>query len=158
MNKLTGIKIKDYSYTDVTRERDPEDRWSGEDTDTSHDIQGFTVTKGKEYFDLEVPFKIKPNTPYYLLYCIYGTGDSFSRNEGQIEFVGLYESKKLAEKNAKAIEAQNKEYKTNYSMKDGYSVTLTANSGEKFKFHAPWNGYFECLNDIEVEPVYLLDK
>jgi len=43
----------------------------------------------------------------------------------------------------------------NHNMKDSYTVTLEATTGKSFKFHCPWNGYFEHLDEAEITTLYL---
>lgn len=151
---MTKIEIIDESYTMVTRHGDPNDEWDGDDTETSHHITGFRVLKNG-YSDLEVDFKLTPGKPYYLLYAIYSTGDSFHHEEGKIEYIGLYKSLKDAEVNQKLIEKHYKE--TNESnprnFDSMFSVELISPSGVKYKQHVPWNGYFESLTSVEVIPI-----
>lgn len=94
-----------------------------------------------------------------MLFCVFGTGDSFSRHDGQIEFVGLYESEDIAKRNKKAIEKNSDEYRKDHSMRsDLYSVELEAAGGKKYKISAPWNGYFESLDEVNILPIYLMES
>ena len=121
---MTNLRINDNSYTEVTRPRDPNDRWSGEKTYTSHDIESFRVVDDNDYDDVSVAFDIEEGRDYYLLYTIYSTGDSFSRHDGAIKFIDLYETKEMAEENRQRIvkhyEDKNDEnYSVELQLEDG---------------------------------------
>ena len=87
---VSKIKVIDQFYTETTRDADPEDEWSAEDTSTSHYIEGIEISE--KYFDLVVPFEVLPDKIYYLVVGNYSRGDSFHQEEGCIEFIDLYES------------------------------------------------------------------
>lgn len=124
--------------------------------DTQHDIQGFRVVEEGKYHDLVVAFNPNKDRGYFLLYVLYGSGDSFGHSSGNICIVGLYEDEAIAEENAKRIVEQNERYKNSRDElgDDAYSVRLKDESGTEFKFHAPWNGYFEHLEDVVVHRVF----
>lgn len=155
----TAIRIVDITQTVITRPRDPDDKWDGDDTYTSHHIQGFLPVKGeKEFRDLDIPFKVSKDKTYYLLYVIYSTGDSFHHEEGCIEFIDLYQTKDKAEIAAKAIEKhyeKNKEYNIG---KDRYSLPLTRDDLSKIVVCPPWIGYFDRLTSVNVESVTLMNE
>ena len=99
--KVTYITVVDDSYTEVTDEADPNDEWSADSTDTSHYIWGIKIHP--KYGNIECSFDVVPNKTYYLLYYLYGSGSSFGTDSGQIEFVCLYQDKKLADKSCQAL-------------------------------------------------------
>ena len=144
----TQIQVIDRVYTYVTREGDPEDRWDRDSTGESHDIQGIRVVDENDYFDLTVDFEVVDDRDYYLLYGIYSTGDSFGHDEGRIQFVDLYESREVAEENAKRLRKHN-----DGDSDDGYTATLVTEEGKDHEFYVPWKRYFERLSYLEVEPV-----
>jgi hypothetical protein len=68
---------------------------------TSWDFENlFTVNKrGALYPDLELTYEPQKGTPYYLVYVIYSTGDSFSHASSEsMEIIDLYKSKEEAAK------------------------------------------------------------
>ena len=142
---LKQIKINNNSFTHVTHERNPEDEWSADSTDTDHAISSFSVSNGNGYFDLVVDTCIVPKRKYILLYATYSTGDSFSHHGGQIDYIGLYD-----EDQADIVHA------TKCKLRDatGYSVTITAENGEPYSYGIPWHGYFERLEAIESIEIY----
>ncbi len=146
---MINIKINDMSHCEVTRERDPNDRWSGEDTYTSHNIESFNVIDDDDYCDISVGVDIENGKDYYLLYAIYSTGDSFSRYEGEITLIDLYQNREFAEANRKVLT----DHLKIESGKKEYIATLLLEDGRAYPFHVPWKGYFEHLNEICVERI-----
>lgn len=143
---MAHYKVLYDSWTDVTREA-VEDEWDRDDTATSHSIEGFEVVGKDDYFDDSVSFEPAYKHPYYLLYVLYGTGDSFSHDEGQIMFVGLFEKEENAKRNEKSIHDHGEEISMSLLAEDGDNLV-------KYQIDAPWVGYFECLEDVRVEVVY----
>lgn len=143
----TNIKIIDDEYTQITREADRNDEWGADDTATSHHIRGFKVTEAKQYWDLIVGYDVKPEVAYYLVYVLYSTGDSFSHHTGRITFIDMYQTIEEAEKAVKVIEK-------GVNDDDKYSINYIDNSGNDAKMYCPWIGYFESLEDVNIEIVY----
>lgn len=56
-----------------------------------------------EFFHLTVPYEPEFGREYYLLYVEYSTGDSFGRDDGRLEFIGLYDDVEIAKENARRI-------------------------------------------------------
>lgn len=168
---MSYVKVIDVVHVSVTREGDPNERWDGDDTYESHHIKGIKVVDEGSYYDFVAAFDVDPSKTYYLLYTIYSTGNSFSHEEGKIQFVDLFETLEKAQKNLKRIEEHNKTYKKlndrwarpskeeqrelNKLKKtfDEWSVRLVTESGREYDFHVPWHGYFERLTTVEIEPV-----
>ena len=151
---FTYIQILDKTYTETTRVGVSDDKWDRDDTRTDHNIIGFKIVDENNYFDFEVKFNIDTNKEYYLLYVIYGTGDSFGRDDGQIEFVGFYENVNIAEENLKRIEEHYKKVK--YDRKyDNYDLILLNEENKEYKIRPPWLGYFENMDEIYIEGLRL---
>ena len=131
---------------------DPEDSWSRDSTSQHHEILGIEEVPEGGYSDLVAD----DEGPYYLLYVIYNTGDSFGRDDGQIEFVFLHTNQCMGYKNITRI---NEHYQTDGGMYYGnkdyakFSVCLLDDNGEEFKLHVPWTGFFEDLVDVELVEV-----
>lgn len=141
---VSYVNITDEVDTWVTVESDGQMYGQGECTAQSHTITGLQLAEGK-YGDIGVPFKVVEGETYYLLWASYNTGDSFSHQEGLVCFIDLFQSKEVAEENAKRCTAKLEEY----------SVCIKLDDGREYKMHAPWEGYFESLNFIEVLPLKL---
>lgn len=143
---MTYVKIDYDTHGYVTRQGDANDRWDHDDTAQDHTINGVHVVGAEQYHDLAIDFE-PDGTACYLLYVIYDTGDSFGRDDGRIEFIGLYRDREVAEENKRRIE------KMDY--KDKYTVQLVTEDGRKYKMHAPWVGYFEHFQYTEIQQVLL---
>lgn len=168
---MSYVKVIDNTHSEVTREGDPNDRWDRDDTYTYHHIKGIRLLDEGEYYDFITTFEVDPQKVYFLLYGIYSTGNSFGHDEGEIQFVDLYETMEMAQKNLKRIEEHHKTYKKlndrwtqpskeeKKELKDlkktfnEWSVKLVTQSGREYDFHVPWHGYFERLEQVEIEPV-----
>ena len=143
---LKQIKINDTSHTFITREKDPDEKWDANSTDTSHNIQSFSVARKNEYFDFVTDICVVPGRKYTLIYVLYSTGDSFCNIGGEIDFIGLYDT----EDNTAIIH----ENVCKLQEVKGSSVTLTAENGEKYEYGIPWQGYFERLETVESIEIY----
>ena len=152
--KVTYINVVDEAYTDVTQEADPEDEWSGESTDTSHNIQGIKL--GKNYGDVECSFEVVPGETYFLLYYLYSTGDSFGTASGQIEFVGLYNDLKLAEKSCKALNTFNKRDPNNPRKTIGNPITIWNDLGQPYR-ESVADDFFGGFDGADVAAVQLIN-
>jgi hypothetical protein len=161
-----GLKVDHEIYTDVTRERDPTDKWSGEDTTSSHSVNGLSVST--EYPDVTACFPVEAGDTVFLVFAVYSTGDSFSHHEdGQIVFVDVFETFDVAEQAAKALRAHNDWYKKLHERwtpmttqerkelakqyKSEYTAQIFREDGSAMDVHVGWNGYFERLSYIEVK-------
>lgn len=101
---MSQINVIDHTDYVVLRERNPDEQYDGDDTLTTHDITGIKLAS-KNWGDVETSFDVLPYTDYYLLYYEYGTGDSFSFTDGNLEIVALYNDCELAEKSRAALDA-----------------------------------------------------
>lgn len=123
--------------TEVTRERDPNDRWSGEDTSSDWSIPDtFKITSEERYGAEPLKFEPKKGKDYFVVYAIWSTGDSFSRSHrANCECFGVYETYEEAEK--REAELKNPEPKKHdFSPKSGW---------------LPWYGYFESLDETGIK-------
>ena len=120
--KEAKVDLSCHAY--VTREASS-DEWDRDDTAKDWTIPDyFTIVK--EYGDVRLNFDPKPHTPYYMVYYIWSTGDSFGHDEQYgCEVHGIYETKEEAVKERDRL-----------SKVTDYSV--------------PWNGYFESLDSVHV--------
>ena len=141
---VTRVAVLDHAYTTVTREADPNDEWDRDSTDTSHHIYG--IQKAQKYGDLECSFELLPNKTYYLLYYLYDTGDSFGSDTGNIEFVGLYQDKKLAEKSCDAL--------NKFSRSKNNKITIWNDLGQQYVEHVH-DDYFGGFTSAHVASVEL---
>lgn len=140
------VNVIDYVDVDITKEADPDDEWSKESTYESHSIRG--IETGPNCYELKVEFPVLPNTPYYLLYYNYSTGDSFGRDEGKIEFVGLYRDPTLAHKCEAAM--------TTAANSGNSEAVIWNDNGIEYTEYLPCvNDYFGSFDWADVQTVYL---
>ena len=137
------IKINYDRCEYVTRKAYPEDDWDRGDTAAHISIHSIEVAD--RYHDIDVPFDVEPEVVYYLVWANYNTGDSFGHDDNRVEFIDLFKTEKLAEECADIARASG-----------GYNYIFTRENGRRCTQSIPWNGYFESLNDINVEAVTLV--
>lgn len=130
-------------YTEVTRSRDPDEQWDGDDTYTEWTFKGLTRKSNADCFDIPKEW-IGCNV--FVVYVIWSTGDSFSHSShAYAEGVGIYATHEEAEDVKKLIWDEynegDKDYSNNFVMLP---------SGQKLSTSA-WKGYFESLNDVVIE-------
>ena len=111
-------------------------------------IQGIAISG--RYSDIAVPFDVVPNQPYYLLWADYSTGDSFGSDDNQHEWIDLYQTPEAAWAAQRILQAA--------SNKGLYAIKYTRDCGTVIELCMPWVGYFENLNNINVETVQLLQS
>lgn len=124
---------------------EPYGEWRQHDQVSVGDTFTFTPTtnsNGKSY-DILVPFEPQPDRPYYLIYGIYSSGDSFGSSSGNLHFVGLFEHQEDAVAIAKLLEGASKDFSIKYKEQT---------------YYIPWNGYFESLERLEMCPIRLGDS
>jgi hypothetical protein len=153
-----GYKIEHTSYTNVTREADPEDRWDADDLDTTWDISSNIIESDDKFPDIVVPFKLELDKNYYLVYVIYNTGDSFHHHSGySCNFIELFSDKNKAENLVKLIKQQNKDYNDNQKNlgENAYSFSYKDELDNNKIISCDWNGYFESIQSCEVQTMNL---
>ena len=151
------FKLETKTFCSITNERDPDNEWSRDSTSEHTTIQGLCEVGEKDHPDFSVPDDA--TGPFYLVYGVYDTGNSFGRDEGQFEAVMLHTDEAAARENVRRIEEQNRFYcKNNGNGKalDLYSVELVMDDGTPFRFSVPWNGFFEELRCADIEVVHVL--
>lgn len=133
----------------TTRAGDPEDRWDRDDTAASWTFNHVSIVEEKAYFDLAVPFEVKPGDDVWVVAAIYSTGDSFGRDDGACcEYIDAFLDKHKARACRDAVEASRKGW-DDHTDKD---VKWVREDGSEGKLdYVPWNGYFESLDDVRCE-------
>lgn len=149
---MSNIKVIKHSYTHCVRTANPDEEYDGDDYDTHHDIVGFKIASKTDCSDGSVSFTPKKGVDYFLLHVIYDTGDSFSQDNGKIEFMGLYESKEFVETVKQKLIEHNELIKDAF---DTIPLELTTEDGREYQFTAPWQGYFEHFQYAEITAVQL---
>lgn len=144
------FKIDKTTYRANTGGYDPEDEWSRDSTVESHNIHGLIEVGKNAYYDVCIAGE---GDTFYLLYGIYGTGDSFGVDEGRFEEVSLHRDIDIARENKKRLEIHERSQDINSSLEIGWTVTLLNDDGSEFTYSPPWLGYFEVLTNIDIEKV-----
>ncbi len=142
------------SQTIVTRPRRENDPWDQDDTSTSWNLVGISTDKEKFGYKerVSVNFDIDPREHYYLLYAVYSTGNSFGNAIGyHFEAIDLYKCPKKAREALKIIE-DNEDCVISNQKK---TLELLTEDGKVHEYTIPWQGYFEGLDYVKVEMVYV---
>ncbi len=143
---ITFIEISRNTWCDYEdRDLDSDNTWDRLNEYYSHEIHGFNIVNERQSRDFCINYKPVPHKPYYLLYAVYSTGDSFHREEGLHEYLDLYENREDAEKAKKEI----------FDQRKSSSITYTSSCGKELTFGSPWYGYFDFLDSTEIEEVRL---
>lgn len=152
-----GYNIEHTSYTEVTREADPEDSWDREDLSTSWTI-GLNISASDNNFpDIVSSFKLDLNKNYYVVYIIHNTGDSFHHHSGyQCQFIDIFIDQDSANNLKTAIINHNKDYNNRKDLgENSYSLLYQDQMGNEKKVSCDWNGYFESIQTCEIQTVNL---
>ena len=98
------------------------------------------VVTSIEFFDGEVAF---------LVWAEWSTGDSFGRAYGgEVEALGLFRDEIFAEKFKNYLE----------KLGEDDSYEFKSDDGQEFKNeHIGWAGYFDCLDEIHIDVVEVLN-
>lgn len=153
---MTKIYIQNDSWTENLGGYDPDDEWTRDSTSTDHNVKGIEIVTSKNgYGHLEAHYDVAEKGYGYLLYVVYSTGDTFGRDDGQIEYIGLYDDETLAYDQKRIIEEDAKLSDNDIGV-DSWNVEITHPNGKKFKLHKPWEGYFEQLQYVSVDRVEVL--
>jgi len=146
------VKIDRNERQTVTREHDPNDRWSGEDTIADHTIHGFEVVEENRGWDFVLPYDPTGKT-LYLVCAFYDTGDSFSRHENKLCLVSLQEHLEDAQTIVRACEADYRAYQDRGNCWDYKPLPVKLPVADKTEdvYTGTWKGYFERLRELRVE-------
>ncbi len=143
-----GLRVRRASGSEVTRERDPEDSFSGEDVSCWSGAADALVATGAQKAEIAVPFEPEDGEELFLVSLTYSTGDSFSHTSGIREEVAAYRTEAKARRAEAMIRAH-------YEREGGgwrYApLALEAEDGSLQSVGVSWIGYFESLESVEVE-------
>lgn len=143
------VKIVRSDHEYVTRDRNPEDEWDGDDISHDHTIEGFEVVGNSAEGDFVLTEK--PEGNWYLVCAFYSTGDSFHCEENCLSLVSFVKDAEDAKEILDAIELDYKRYheKQEHNYKPLQVLLPKANRIEEI-YTGTWKGYFERLNSAEV--------
>lgn len=146
------IKIELEDFVEVTRERNPESEWDGDDISHTYSISGYSIVNNG-YWDFILENDPKDKILYFV-YAIYNTGDSFHCDANRMCEIGLYENELDAGMVKKVLERDYKNHSNSFNP-----VTVYLPSGKKETLcTSTWKGWFQELNIIVVEPILPADK
>lgn len=152
---MAEIKVLADSWTTVTAEEDPDDQYSGEDTDTDWTFNGIKLASKTEYPDLTTDFKPKTGKTYYLVLVTYDSDDSFSHNGNAcVEYVDLYRDIDKATATRDEIIRHNNA-NNKWTDEKPYNLVLTLDNGKDLEYPAPWLDYFSDLGEVRLVTVCL---
>lgn len=119
-------------------EGDEDSRWPNyEDANIDMTVRSVLVSNPNVLYldsvEVKDADKVEVGQTVYLVTVRYSTGDTFGNTNGAFHFEGVYVSKE------KANEVSNQ--------------IMT----DKYKGHCPWKGYFEQLQNVDVESYVLED-
>jgi hypothetical protein len=139
-----------YQSRCITSYREPVEFGEWGDSNT-FDIKGVALSSRKSwnglaYLDDEftVDFDVAPGDMVYVLSMIYSTGDTFGRSDGNGEILWVFKDRARA---MAAREVWAKACQENYV----YSVQFETDSGTTATMHNPAAGYFEQLQDLNLD-------
>lgn len=122
----------------------------------------------EEYSDLEVNFLVEVSKVYYLVVAFYKTGSSNSEEHGEIEIIDLFQTYDEAKAIAKQVRKNSDDYYAFSKKADikgtsieeckSYHTFSFENNGIAHELWAPWNGYFEHLEEVKVIPINLISE
>lgn len=135
MSKNTYLELIYTAHRYVTREAAADDNWDRDDTDADVHCESLTMHTKDGYDRIGVTWDVKSGDQLYALIAIYGTGDSFGHDGGQVEFVDVF----LTDTDARAAKRALEDGEGKYYRQDGTVI----------KYSAPWDGYFESLTSLD---------
>lgn len=171
-NLYYPVIVHQTSNTQVVRTADTTDEWDKDDTETITTVLGVeteeTTRENEMYCDIAVPFKVVSGKDYYLVFVVYSTGDSFSHEDGVVNYIDLFETREKAEKLAQIIQEhysycsneqrwQDKKKKPPKGYSE-FSLQYLNEEGQQMTLGVPWTGYFERLQGINVQKVHKMSK
>lgn len=160
-----GLRVIYGGNSIVTREANPDDEWSKDDTSTTWGVDRLVLSNN--YPDVTACFPVKTGDDVYLVYAVYSTGDSFSHSEdGSINFIDVFKTRKKAQKAAQDIRGHANWYRdmnerwspltakerkvAEKLYENSYHVDVVREDGTQLNVYTGWNGYFESLSYVEV--------
>ena len=135
----TKLNVDKESHTTTIEESGSHSDYSHwSHTEQTHVFRCLRITTDA-YSDLLYPGVAQRGDELFLVYALYKSGDSFSRQDGCLALIDVFNSKKKAMDCQAAAEAAAKN--------DNFSYI--ANNGVRTTQRCPWTGYFERLESVE---------
>lgn len=127
-----------YSY------RSPEEYGSWEENNSFSMGEKFWIPKAKNNYHLLVPFVPEAGKDYFVVYCVYSSGDSFGSEFGKYEFLAFFDSEEKASDLIRVLLEETKKEEYKYSVEHDGVV-----------YYLPWVGYFESLEELTYRKVQM---
>lgn len=126
----------------VTREA-TSDEWDRDSTDGRTWVETVSLTKPDSWHreTLAVPFKVTAGMDVFAVTAHYSTGDTFGRDGGKMELIDVFLDQEAAAACRKAAGT---------CGEDSMSFKYVRQNGVEIQQSAPWIGYFESLDSVEV--------
>jgi hypothetical protein len=146
---------------------DPSDSWSRDSWDRDNTLvkvwmkdplkQLAKVLKDDECpeCDVVVGTEVLPGDKVYIVWTEYSTGDSFGNDGGQREVVAAFVDEERAKKCALDCTNFAEKETSAYWDDSRYSLHVELDNGTTYKFHVPWLGYFERLEEVHVSEMII---
>lgn len=153
---MTKIYYTFDSTSYVTRHSDPDERWDADDTSTTWRAPDKISLSKPDTWNFEtddLPWEVKAGDTIFMVWLQYSTGNSFGRNDGEYhEVVGWYQNVDDAIKCQTAIENEDPNYRFE---EGGNTIQVPTFDGQATRklYTGSWKGYFESLDDVQVETV-----
>jgi hypothetical protein len=144
---MTQLRVIYTSHTETAREPDTKDKWDRGDTRTEHSVESLVI--GEDHHNLTIDGDVNLGDELWVVYAIWSTGDSFGTDFCQeIEFITAHRHESVAEHNASVLRNLGSWAHDPVSRADGM---LALDDGTMMKYHAPWAGYFDHLDNVVCE-------
>lgn len=149
---MFGYTVK-LTQTNTHYERE-EEQWGSWSSDSFWTFHG--VSKGGDYPDIASTLDINPGELCYVVWVQWGSGDSFGHGSGEYaEAVGIFKERGSAEELADAVRNLHN-FECGKKKQDGDGYCLDTSDGQHFEDgFCSWRGYFESLEDVNIEPCIL---
>lgn len=145
-----GLAIERQEESYVTRGRNHEDEWDGDDV--RHEVSFLSLSLVDDPLKADVVAHFEPvaGETLFVVAVTRSTGDSFSHEEGIKEALGVWRSERLARAQAAAIED---------AISQGHTVAIFDEGAKEPRLeHCSWKGYFESLESVTVEALEVRSK
>jgi hypothetical protein len=147
---VTYLRVDADKREMITRECDHEDRWDRDDTASEWTFNSVSTVEEDSYFDIVVPFEVKRGDKVWVVSAIYSTGDSFGTDDSACcEYIDAFLDKSKADACREVV--LEKSVKDRRNFNNDSVKWIREDGSESVLQYAPWNGYFESLDEVRCE-------
>lgn len=145
------VEVRYDSFVEVTREPDHNDEYDNGETCTDHSVYGLRLMKNNTDYSrgepLLVDFKPEVGKTYHLVYAVYSSNDSFTRNDDYcVAFIEIYSTLEKAKDLCSRLE---------HTLDK--PITITTENGKTYPYAIPWDNFFCPLSYVRVES-FVMEK